>query len=325
MCVCVPPPAEAPRSTSVVDGAVLLAGGCALPFAQQPVPQRQELALHAVHRRALRAVPLAQEGVHLVDEYDAGGQLPRQLERRRYQLVALPEPLVHDGGELDVDEGRVRLLGDGLGEHRLSRSGRTVKQNPLRRRDQSRVAHEQIRPQQREDDEIVYLRFDVVHPPHVRERDSQIGRVDDVALRDRHLVRSEGFQRGQRPLVLQMQFPLQLVVLPLGARPPLLELLVQPSPPSLLRVAAVVVVAVLLLLLPAPPPRRRPVILQLLRHRPQRRLVSRHQQPLQPRDDAPASAPAAGLLHEAVHVARRSGVRALDFGGDPFAEQVGRR
>lgn len=85
---------------------------------------------------------LAQEGVDLVDEDDAGLALPCEAEQARDELVRLAVPLVREDGRGDVDECRARLLCQRAREHRLAAPRRAVQEHAFRRADERRGGEE---------------------------------------------------------------------------------------------------------------------------------------------------------------------------------------
>ena len=73
----------------------------------------------------LALAPLREDRVDLVDE-DHGGLLgARHAEERADELLALAHPLGHERRRRDVEEGRLRVGRDRLGDERLARSRRT--------------------------------------------------------------------------------------------------------------------------------------------------------------------------------------------------------
>ncbi|ELZ46275.1 hypothetical protein C465_12903 [Halorubrum distributum JCM 9100] len=91
--------------------------------------------------RGLRVRPLRGDGVDLVDEEDGGLVLAGDLEEVPDQLGALADELVDELGAGHLDERRVRLVGDGLREHRLPGARRAVQQDAARGRDAHVLEH----------------------------------------------------------------------------------------------------------------------------------------------------------------------------------------
>mmetsp|Transcript_12337 Transcript_12337/g.18993 ORF Transcript_12337/g.18993 Transcript_12337/m.18993 type:complete len:771 (-) Transcript_12337:482-2794(-) len=98
------------------------------------VDLRQDLVDHAVAgvraARAARAAGLG-DGVHLVEEQDAGRGGPRLVEEVAHISLGLAEPHGQQLGALHGDEVRVALVGDGLGQQGLAAAGRPVEEHAL--------------------------------------------------------------------------------------------------------------------------------------------------------------------------------------------------
>ena len=106
-----------------------------LPAGDEAVHQRQELRHDALFDVSDDVGPLRGEGVHLVEEDDAGGVLPGLVEDLPQLRFALPVELVDELGAVDVDEMGPDLVGNGARDEGLSRSRRPGEENPLGRID----------------------------------------------------------------------------------------------------------------------------------------------------------------------------------------------
>src|ERR1041385_8031072 len=106
-----------------------------LAAALEAVHQGQHLRHDAALHFALHLVALGRDGVHLVDEDDAGRVLLGLLEGLAQVLLGLAVELAHDLRAVDGVELGAGLVGDGLGDHGLARAGRAVQQHALGRVD----------------------------------------------------------------------------------------------------------------------------------------------------------------------------------------------
>ena len=77
--------------------------------------------------------------VDLIDKDDGRLAFGGQLEEISHESSALPDEFLDEFGASHLDEGRIRLIGDGLGEHRFSRPGRAIQQDSGRRIDADRL------------------------------------------------------------------------------------------------------------------------------------------------------------------------------------------
>mmetsp|Transcript_496 Transcript_496/g.1163 ORF Transcript_496/g.1163 Transcript_496/m.1163 type:complete len:269 (-) Transcript_496:275-1081(-) len=154
----------------------------------EAVPQRQEFCLDRVAGAALRTVSRIQECIQFVNENDGRSEFHRQRECGIDQFVGFPEPLVHDLAELDGNKCCICLLGNGLCQHRLSSSGRSVQQDPARLLQQLRG--EQIGPLQGKHGQFPNLLLEGVQRADVLEGYFDVAWVHDV-LRHQALVRCQ--------------------------------------------------------------------------------------------------------------------------------------
>jgi hypothetical protein len=72
----------------------------------EAVPQAHELTFHRAGRFVVGAAPFPEKQVDLIQEDDGGRTLPGEGEEGAHKLLALPEPLVLEGGLANVNEGR---------------------------------------------------------------------------------------------------------------------------------------------------------------------------------------------------------------------------
>mmetsp|Transcript_53867 Transcript_53867/g.89621 ORF Transcript_53867/g.89621 Transcript_53867/m.89621 type:complete len:202 (-) Transcript_53867:2106-2711(-) len=61
-----------------------------------------------------------QQGIHLINEYDAGLQGSGHGKHGAHELLALADPFGREGTRRDVEEGAVALTGDGPGQEGLT-------------------------------------------------------------------------------------------------------------------------------------------------------------------------------------------------------------
>src|SRR6266545_2936397 len=150
-----------------------------LAAAREPVHQREELGDDPALDLAGDLLPLRGDGVELVDEQDARRVLLRLLELLPEAFFALAVVLGHDLRPLDGVEVGPGFVGDRLGDERLARPRRAVKEDSLRRIDAA--ALEQLRVLQRELDHLADLHELLLQAADVLVRD---GRREDLALAD---------------------------------------------------------------------------------------------------------------------------------------------
>lgn len=115
----------------------------------------------------LSASALSQHGVNLVDEDDAGLQLPGEAEDGIDQLVAVAVPLFRQGGDVQVDEAGARLVGKGFGEHRLAAARRAVEQHARGGAEQRRTVGVEVGHGEGVDDRLLELFDDGVEAANV--------------------------------------------------------------------------------------------------------------------------------------------------------------
>lgn len=108
------------------------------------------------------ASALPEEGVDLVDKDDRRLQFPRKREEGSHKLVRFAIVLVSQGRHVEVDERRVALLGECLGQHRLATARRAIQEDTFGRTEQTRGGCEDLWIAQRVDDALPEVLHDMV-------------------------------------------------------------------------------------------------------------------------------------------------------------------
>ena len=121
----------------------------------KPVHEGQELRHDAPFDLAFRLLAFRRDAVDLVDEDDGRGVLLRFLEYLPQTLFGFAVVLAHDLGTGDVEELRLRLVGDRPCQPGLAGARRAIEQHTLRRVDAK--ALEELRMAQRQLDHLAHL------------------------------------------------------------------------------------------------------------------------------------------------------------------------
>ena len=148
----------------------------------QTVHEAQELCDDTPLLLTVHLVTLGRDRVYLIDEDDAGCVLLCLLEDLPQLALGLTVELADDLRSSDGDEVAARLPGDGLGQHGLTGSGRSVEQHPFGSLDTQPL--EEFRVSERQFDHLPDL------PDGVSETsDIIVGYLGDVTLVGGGLVR----------------------------------------------------------------------------------------------------------------------------------------
>lgn len=181
--------------------------------------KRHALCLDHAAGLVLAAAPLAEDGVNLIDEHNAGLQLPCQTEHRIDQLIAITIPLLRQRRDVQVDEAGAGLVRQRLCQHRLAAARGAIEQHARRRAQQRRAVAVQVRHGERVDDALLELLDDAVEAANVLKRDGDLlGR--DHLHGDGLLVRAQVQVGDARPPVARVGRVVVGIILAVALAPP---------------------------------------------------------------------------------------------------------